>query len=54
MRRLAGIAALVVAVTLVMAGALWIYVKQQYEAPGPLAEELPGAKAYSPACSARA
>ncbi len=39
MRRLAGIAALVVAVTLVMAGALWIYVKQQYEAPGPLAEE---------------
>lgn len=39
MRRLAGIAALVVAVTLVMAGALWIYVKQHYEAPGPLAEE---------------
>jgi peptidoglycan lytic transglycosylase G len=39
MRRLAGIAALVAAVTLVMVGALWVYVKQQYEAPGPLAAE---------------
>lgn len=39
MRRLAGIAVLVVVVTAVMAGALWIYVKQQYETAGPLAAE---------------
>jgi UPF0755 protein len=39
MRRLAGLAALVVAVVAVSIAALWIYVQQQYQATGPHTEE---------------
>ena len=39
MRRLGLIAAAVVLVTAIIAGGLWLFLKQQFEAPGPLAQE---------------
>jgi UPF0755 protein len=39
MRRLAIIAAVAVVVAAVVAGGTWIFLKQQFEAPGPLAQE---------------
>src|SRR3546814_12508483 len=39
MRRLGVIAAVAVVVAAVAAGGLWIYLKQQFEAPGPLREQ---------------
>lgn len=39
MRRLGGIAVAVVVLLLLAAGAAWVYLQQQFEAPGPLTEE---------------
>ena len=39
MRRLGGIAVAVVILLALAAGAAWVYLQQQFEAPGPLAEE---------------
>jgi len=39
MRRLAVITAVVAVLSAVLAGGLWVYLKQQFEAPGPLAQE---------------
>src|SRR3546814_6768208 len=39
MRRLGVIAAVAVVVAALAAGGLWIYLKQQFEAPGPLREQ---------------
>jgi UPF0755 protein len=39
MRRLGIIAAVAVAFVAVAAGGLWVYLQQQFEAPGPLQQE---------------
>ena len=39
MRRLGGLAVVLVALLAIVAGALWVYLQQEFEAPGPLEEE---------------